>query len=710
MGLFDWLAPRELKQGEVIAASVPIAPQYDYGNAQGAYASFAAEGYNANAVVNAAIREIATSASMPEYRLMRELPDGGSERLKNELAFLLDHPNDGQEQAEFVETLVVYLMVSGNAYVMRVRNGSRRIVGLRLLRPDRVKVQIGNDGTVAYYEYTLDGRIYTLAAEDVAHLKLPNPYDDVYGLSPLQVVAKYVNLDSSISGFLRAYFSNAGVPAGILKVNRRITSQQEADAARTKWRSSFSGPRGWHGIAVLDEDAEYQQVAPNIADMDASTITAQTETRICAAFGVPPILIGLQSGLDASTYSNYEQARSAFWDETVSPLIHRLEGFFERVLEIPETEDGSVEVKADMDGVRAYQEDADAVSKRTVEQYQAGIVTLNEARAALGYDPVDRGDLRRVPLNVVEVDPDGAAMSAQPAALAAPEVDELKQIGAGLTAGQVIKERALPRSQRLGDQLNVEREQLTDNMERALKRYFAQLRSRVAGVLGRQMARSTDSAKIAPDELTVEMLFPAGSPNELARVMGGEYEKIIKATWETIAASGVAGIIEWSDNLPIVSQLIGIADTAAADIDSVTRSAVSRAIEVGIERGYSIERVARGVPEDGFPGVNSLVEETYRNRARTIARTEVMRAQNATAVGYYRQQGLRYMRAYDPDGDPNDTYIGTDGRTCIQRHRQVYTADDAANVYSHPSCRLTWTPISLTQSEEMNLPLTAGVQ
>jgi len=140
----------------------------------------------------------------------------------------------------------------------------------------------------------------------------------------------------------------------------------------------------------------------------------------------------------------------------------------------------------------------------------------------------------------------------------------------------------------------------------------------------------------------------------------------------------------------------------------VTRNAVSKAIEIGIERGYTIEEVARGVPADAYPGVNSLVEETYRNRARTIARTEVMRAQNATAIGYYRQQGLRYMRAYDPDGDPNDNYIGTDGRTCVQRNRQVYSADDAAAVYSHPNCRLTWTPISLTQTEEMNLPQTVG--
>jgi hypothetical protein len=263
--------------------------------------------------------------------------------------------------------------------------------------------------------------------------------------------------------------------------------------------------------------------------------------------------------------------------------------------------------------------------------------------------------------------------------------------------------QALPRSQALGDRLIVERETLTDDMEFALKRYFDALRSRVAGVLGRAMQQTTTDAKIAPDEVTVEMLFPAGARNELARVMSSSYERIIRTTWNTIAQSGVAGVLEFSDRLPVVSQIVALATSSAEGIDQVSRTAVSRAIETGIERGYSIQQVARGVPADGFPGINSLVEETYQNRARTIARTEVMRAQNAASIGYYREQGIRWMRAYDPDGDPDDNYIGSDGRTCSERSGMIYTADDSIDVMSHPNCRLTWTPISLTQAQEMGL-------
>ena len=695
MGLREWLAPREVKAPTIASVSLPLAPQWDNGQAIGAYGAFAAEGYNGNTVVNAAIREIATSASLPKYRLMAE--DGDEDEVvvtDSDAARLLYDPNEQQCQADFVELLTVYLMVTGNAYAMRERNASGRIVALRLLRPDRVEVKIGRDGRVAYYEYTIEGVRYDLFAEDVAHIKLPNPYDDVYGLSPLQVASKYVNLDTATVTFLRSYFANAGVPAGILKVNRRLNSQAEADSARAKWRSSFSGNKGWHGLAVLDEDATYQQVAPNIKDMDTSTMTRVTETRICAVFGVPPILLGLEAGLESSTYSNYEQARSAFWDETISPLVRRIEKFLQRALEVSEREPGN-EVEADFSNVPAYEDDHDAESTRIVAQYGAGILTLNEARAALGLDPLEHGDMRLLSTTTIEIMPDGTAMpQAAPASrpMLSAQTGELKAQG-----------QALPRSAALGDRLIVEREKLTDDLELGLKRYFDALRSRVAGVLGRAMQQTTTDAKIAPDEITIGMLFPDGARNELARVMGASYERIIRTTWQTIAESGVAGVLEFSDRLSIVSQIASLATSAAEGIDQVSRTAVSRAIELGIERGYSIQQVARGVPAEGFPGINSLVEETYQNRARTIARTEVMRAQNAASIGYYREQGIRWMRAYDPDGDPDDNYIGSDGRTCSERSGLVYTADDSMDVLSHPNCRLTWTPISLTQAQEMGL-------
>ena len=134
--------------------------------------------------------------------------------------------------------------------------------------------------------------------------------------------------------------------------------------------------------------------------------------------------------------------------------------------------------------------------------------------------------------------------------------------GAGKEQGQ-----ALPRSQALGDRLIVERETLTDDMEFALKRYFDALRSRVAGVLGRAMQQTTTDAKIAPDEVTVEMLFPAGARNELARVMGSSYARIIRTKCPRSSV-----VVEWKNRVAcsIPPRSSGISTGADADSDVPT--------------------------------------------------------------------------------------------------------------------------------------------
>ena len=680
------LSPRVVKQeGSEVSLSVPLAP--DTSSTAPDLLPYATRGYDANTIVNACVRELAMGVSSPLYVVERQTAEGGIEQVDHPL---LNHPNPEQSQNDFIELLTTYLMVTGNAYIMCERGRSGSIVALRLLRSDRVTVNIGNDGNVHDYTYEISGKNYQLPREDVSHLKLPDPANDVYGLSPLTVCSRYLNLDMSVATFLKAYFSNAGVPAGILKLSRRINSQQEADAARHKWRSSFGGSTGWHGVAVLDEDASYQQVAPSLKDMDTSAMTRTTETRICAVFSVPPILVGLQSGLEVSSYSNYEQARESFISETVSPLVRKVAQFLTRVLEL---DDGTV-VRGDTTGVKAFQEDVTVSSDRIVRQWDAGLITLNEARTALGYADLDDGSKRRVPMNIMELDLERP----ESAALASGYTDH-KRLEAGTPAADYLlkDQTALPRSRALSARLEEERADLADEFEKRLKAYFKRLRSTVAGRMGRLMERSGDveEVKALPP---VGAILPSDGAEGLKDVVRRGYHEVVKATWQTVAASGVAGSVPFDDKLPIIRQLIGPAEMAAVEMWTSTEAAVARSVDVAIERGYSINQLARGVPADNFPGVNSIAQETYKNRALTIARTEVMRAQNATTVGYYKNQGIGFVRAYDPDGDSSDTLQDpADGRTCAERNGEIYTLDEAADVIgSHPNCRLTWTPMTDT--------------
>ena len=695
------LAPEGMKQEQVAQVTVPLAPDNDYGAGSESYNTFAKQGFSGNTVVNACVREIATAVSAPHFLLEKQTAEGGSEQITNDLSAVLDSPNAEQSQSDFIELLAVHLYTTGNAYVLKERNRSGRIIGLQLLRPDRISIDIVN-GLVDRYEYEINGSTYFLPNTEVSHLKLPAAADDIYGLSPLQVCSRYVNLDIAVAEFTKSYFANSGIPAGLLKVKRRINSQEEANSTRAKWRSSFSGKNGWGNLAVLDEDASYESISPPLKDMDTAALTRTTETRICAVFGVPPILLGLQSGLEVSSYSNYEQARESFISETVAPLVSKISAFLYRTLEVSNREVNAT-IRAATEDVKAFQEDVNAISLRISKQFTDGIISLNEARSALGYDSLEDGNARRITSWVLEVSPDDDVDLSVPANLRQAPTPEL--LKAGIPAEQIKKVPLLERAVKLNRALNEEREELTLKFETNLQKYFKKLADQVAGRMGRLIERSspTETIKIGVNDVNSGSILPEDGKLGLNDVIRNGYSDIVRATWTTVLNSGVAGAIDFDNKLPVVTQIMQSADKTVTEMWSSTERAVSKAVDVAIERGYTIEQLARGVPDENFPGVNSLARETYANRAGTIARTETMRAQNATTLGYYRSQGVEYVQAYDPDGSPADNYRGTDGRTCSERHQQVYTEADSFDVISHPNCRLSWSPLSNERLEELGI-------
>ena len=649
------------------------------------YENFANEGYSKNEIVHACIRELATSAAAPRYYVSAPTSDGGATAIERGLLYdLVTKPNPYHDWYAFIEKLVTFLMVAGNAYVIKERSRGDSVTALYLLRPDRVTIVAGDYGAESYV-YTVGNKEYGIEARDMCHLALPNPAGDLYGLSPLQVAARTVNLDLNMTDFAKVYFQNAGVPSGLLKLKKRLSSQEEASIIRSRWRSQFGGVNNFHRVAILDEDAEYQPMSNSPKDMSLDGLHNLTESRICAVFGVPPILVGANVGLQRSTFSNYREARLAFHSETLEPMVSRILRYFNRNLF---DEYGTNEtLTVDWVAMRGVLDDQVATTTRLTALFAGGILTLNETREALGFDAVSDGALRRIPSSVFEV---AEGQQAAPVAVEAAPIEQAHPILAAIKAPRVA-----PRGRLLGRRLLEEREDETDDLAAKTLRHFRGIRNRVDGILGRHMERQTSvsDTKAYPFE-TSDMLPPIETGN-MTKILEAAYRRVSKRTFGAVNDAGVAGTLNWSDKLPTVQKVLAQAPVRAAMIHRTTSKAIGRAVGIGLERGYSIEQLAQGVPDDKFPGIRSLLTET-ENRARLIARTEVMRTQNQTTVGFYREQGLAYVQADDVDGDPNDTYIDPGdpyGRTCAERHGQVYTLEDAQNIDDHPNGTLNWTPM-----------------
>ena len=651
MGFLDRFIPaRKAEANEVIVSTVINATDSGFTSPDASYSNFAREGYAGNELVFACIREIATSTAEAQLCLY----DANHEKIDNApLAQLIAEPAEGMTQYEFLENLITHLQIAGNAYVLKER-ARVGVVSLMLLRPDRMEVIPGGG-----YSYEVGGKKYMIPAEDIGHLKFPNPNNDFYGLSPLQVLAKQINLDTDATTFTKAFFNNAGVPSGILKLRRKLSHQDEADRLRAAWRGQFQGNKNWHRIAILDEDASYEKMGSTLGEMEIPSLRNLSESRICSALGVPAILVGANIGLQRSTFSNYAEARESFWEETLLPLYRRIEQFMVGLLE-PEFPRERGYLEFDFSKVRALQEDEDAMVNRQL------------VRSQIASQLITAGFTPEAALQAAGIEDELEHTGFLPTSLSV--------LGQRPVEGKELKALTQAAAERLLEPLQESYEEEVEAMERVLAKYFKEQLNRADGIMGRYLSQGEPEAKTQMpfNELT---LIPLAADAELGAAMTPTLIKTMGRAWDTINAANVFTPMPFDPELPIFSNVLRNAGTK---INDVSRAALRKQLQVGNQAGYSLDQMVRGVPKDNYRGLRSVVRETYKNRSKTIARTEVATAQNTGTAGRYKAAGVTEVIIQDGDDDELCApYAGT--------RQPIDWALD--NPIAHPNCTRAYSAV-----------------
>lgn len=365
----------------------------------------AREGYMLDELVYGCVNLRANSLGEPPLCAYRETASG-EEKIDDaddhpSLA-LLNRPNPWMGRSRFWATISLHLDIGGNAYIEKVRSAANQVSELWLLRPDRVKVIPDAQTFIGGYTYTMGERTWTLPPENVIHLKTINPLDDFYGMPPLAVLAGRVDIDVWMREFTAAFFRNAGVPAGLLNVQRAMSSQEKEDQRR-RFREIYGGTQGWHKVMLIDGGtATYTQMGMPMGaqGLAMSELTQVTEARICGAYGVPPSLLPTLIGANSSSYANRVSDREVFWEQTLVPLFRDIDSALTIGLadEFPDIE----RWEHDLSTIKALQEDEDKKHARYRDDWKAGLVTWEEARQEIGYpEEPDEAGIVLIPTTMV---------------------------------------------------------------------------------------------------------------------------------------------------------------------------------------------------------------------------------------------------------------------------------------------------------------------
>lgn len=299
----------------------------------------------------------------------------------------LETPWPGGTTQDLLTREIQHADLAGNAYNARIGGELVR------LRPDWVLivceprlvhgVQVGwrRVGYVYFEGGVGVGEPAYFLTDEVSHFApLPDPLASYRGMSWLTPVLREIQNDRAMTQHQSAFYANAATPNLSVSLDKEVRFEafkRFKDSMNAEHRGASNAGK----TLYLGGGADVKVIGADFKSMDFSATMGHGETRIAAAAGVPPVIVGLSEGLAAATYSNYAQARRRFADGTMHPLWQNVAGSLAPLIAKP-LGGGEIRLWYDARDVPFLREDR----KDAVAITQAQAITIRQL-IETGYQP-----------------------------------------------------------------------------------------------------------------------------------------------------------------------------------------------------------------------------------------------------------------------------------------------------------------------------------
>lgn len=633
-----------------------------------AFYRLAREGYGRNSIAYSCLRLLSQSVPEPPLVVYRKVNATDREPVPYEhpLAQLTRSPNELMTEYEMWELITLHLGIIGRSTWWKERDNAGRVVAVWPLRPDRVGpvYSEGDSPTgmrvIKGWSYQIPGTaIYIqLPREDVFLVNFADPTGEsggmIEGLGPLQVLAPEVSADNAATVLVGALTNNYAQPGIVLKYKAGVLSAEEALRIKAGFKRDFSGAKAGEP-AVIDADVDVTPIGFNLRDLEFPSLRDVAEARICAAFGVPAILVGLNVGLKSGIRATIKEQRAYFAETTLSNYWKRLQEAWTRDLGAEFGDDLVCEF--DLTKVRALAEHLVDELQPIAEGYKAGAVMVDEYRAALHLPPLPNGAGQAfvLPANVQVVAAFAGGASSLPPPPPPPR----------LPPGKAV--RALSESR--SDRGHAVIDQIARRHERAVRDAMVEAFGNLAEpAIERLRGRKAISAST---------LVPSDWEDELRALLRPLIEAVLRESGER--ASDEFGLdISFDLANPEARRWLGERlRLFSASVYGTTIDDIAAQLREAETNGESIERMAARI--------RAYLDASKITRAELIARTETIYAANQGAIQAYRQADVAQWQ----------WWATADERTCpicSRLHGSLHPIGEDFEP-GHPDCRCACIPV-----------------
>ena len=297
-------------------------------------------------------------------------------------------PNRYMTRFTFMKAIVVNMLLKGNAYCYVNRDSKGNADSVSLLDFNDVNVDVNEQNNTVNYFYK--GKL--LPYENVIHIKNMS-YDGITGVSTITAATNTLSTAGAAENHSNKFFKEGANIQGIVTTVNKMTAAQ-MEEFKQSWRTAY-GDSKTGGMAFISGGVDVKPVSVSPSDAQLLETRQFNVIEICRFFGVSPIMA---FDLTKAGYNNSETASLTFLQETIQPIIEKIElEFWKTVLKPSEKEHYEFKFNTN---------DFLKVDKTTTASYysqlfQMGVMTTNEVRGKLGLPAVEGGDKVFIQSNVV---------------------------------------------------------------------------------------------------------------------------------------------------------------------------------------------------------------------------------------------------------------------------------------------------------------------
>ena len=299
----------------------------------------------------------------------------GIKRAKVDI-LLNKEPNPFQDISTFKRNLITDYLLDGNMFIY--------YDGAHLYHVPADTVSIHGDAKTYIEKYTYNEIDYK--PNEIVHIK-ENSFHDIYrGVSRLKPAVRTMQIMSYMRNFQDNFFQNGAVPGLVLKSPNTL-SEKIKERMMQSWQMRYRPDTGGRRPLILDGGIEIDKISDvSFKDLDFQSAILENEKIILKAIGVPPIM------LDSGNNANIRPNMRLYYLETVLPIVRKMNFGLSRFF--------GFEIKEDATDIPALQPELRDQSQYYTSLVNGGIISVNEAREQLGFEPLDGQDDVRIPANI----------------------------------------------------------------------------------------------------------------------------------------------------------------------------------------------------------------------------------------------------------------------------------------------------------------------